>query len=132
MGKWHATLQLAMVLSKEEKMEIFELDNLVASRSKLNKPYLEFLHVPSLSAGVYVLPAGGVDTQEPHKADEVYYIISGRGFIQVGTESRPVEPGTVVFVEANVEHRFHEIAEDLTILIFYAHANMQTSTMKGV
>ena len=113
-------------------MDVFELDHVIAKRSKLNKPYLEFLHVPSLSAGLYVLPAGAVDTQEPHKADEVYYIISGRGFIQMGTESRPVEPGTVVFVEANVEHRFHEIAEDLTILIFYAHANMQTSTMKGV
>ena len=113
-------------------MDAFELDRVIAQQSKLNRPYLEFLHVPSLSAGVYVLPAGGVDTKEPHKADEVYYIISGRGFIQVGTESRPVEPGTVVFVEANVEHRFHEIAEDLTILIFYAHANMQTSTMKGV
>ena len=113
-------------------MEIFKLDNLVASRSKLNKPYLEFLQVPSLSVGLYVLSAGAVDPQLPHASDEVYYIISGRGFIQLGTESRPVEPGTVVFVEANVEHRFHEIAEDLTILVFYAHANTQTSTMKGV
>ncbi len=113
-------------------MNVFELDHLVAKRSTLNKPYLEFLHVPSFSAGLYVLPAGAVDTQEPHMADELYYIISGRGFIQVGNESRAVEPGTVVFVEANVEHRFHEIAEDLTILVFYAHANMQASTMKGV
>ena len=73
-------------------MEIFELDNLVASRSKLDKPYLEFLHVPSLSVGLYVLSAGAVDPQLPHADDEVYYIISGRGLIQVGTESRPVEP----------------------------------------
>jgi mannose-6-phosphate isomerase-like protein (cupin superfamily) len=113
-------------------MDAFELDRVIAQRSKLNKPYLEFLHVPSLSAGVYVLPAGGVDTQEPHKADEVYYIISGRGFIQVGTESRAIQAGTVLYVEANVEHRFHTIEEDLTLLVVYAHATMQTSTMKGV
>ena len=113
-------------------MEIFKLDNLVASRSKLNKPYLEFLQVPSLSVGLYVLSAGAVDPQLPHADDEVYHIISGRGFIQVGTESRAIQAGTVLYVEANVEHRFHEIAEDLTILVFYAHANTQTSTMKGV
>ena len=113
-------------------MEIFKLDNLVASRSKLNKPYLEFLQVPSLSVGLYVLSAGAVDPQLPHASDEVYYIISGRGFIQVGTESRAIETGMVVYVEANTEHRFHTIAEDLTILVFYAHADMQASTMKGV
>ena len=113
-------------------MDVFELDHVIAKRSKLNKPYLEFLHVLSLSAGLYVLPAGAVDTQEPHKADEVYYIISGRGFIQVGTESRAIETGMVVYVEANTEHRFHTIAEDLTILVFYAHADMQASAMKGV
>jgi len=44
-------------------MDVFELDHVIAKRSKLNKPYLEFLHVPSLSAGLYVLPAGAVDTQ---------------------------------------------------------------------
>ena len=113
-------------------MDAFELDRVIAQRSKLNKPYLEFLHVPSLSAGVYVLPAGAVDTQEPHQADEVYYIISGRGFIQVGTESRAIQAGTVLYVEAGVEHRFHTIEEDLTLLVVYAHATMKTPTMEGV
>jgi len=113
-------------------MDAFELDHLIAKRSNLKQPYLEFLHVPSMSAGLYVLPAGGVDTQEPHKADELYYIVSGRASLEVGSESRTVEAGTVLYVEANVEHRFHTIEEDLTILVYYAHANMQTSTMKGV
>jgi len=50
----------------------------------------------------------------------------------VGTESRAIETGMVVYVEANTEHRFHTIEEDLTILVFYAHADMRASTMKGV
>jgi mannose-6-phosphate isomerase-like protein (cupin superfamily) len=113
-------------------MDAFELDHLIAKRSNLKQPYLEFLHVPSMSAGLYVLPAGGVDTQEPHKADELYYIVSGRGSLEVGSESRTVEAGTVLYVEAGVEHRFHTIEEDLTLLVVYAHATMQTSTMEGV
>jgi len=28
----------------------------------------------------------------------------------------------VVFVQANIEHRFHTITEDLTILVFFAPA----------
>jgi mannose-6-phosphate isomerase-like protein (cupin superfamily) len=115
-----------MARSKEErKMDIFELDGLVAKRNQLNKPYLEFLRVPSLSLGLYVLSAGAPDPQLPHADDEVYYIISGRGSLQVGNESRPVGPGTVAFVEATVEHRFHEITEDLTILVFYALAEQR-------
>ena len=67
-------------------MEIFAFDNLVASRSKLNKPYLEFLQVPSLSVGLYVLSAGAVDPQLPHADDEVYHIISGSGTLVLGPD----------------------------------------------
>ena len=31
-------------------------------------------------------------------------------------------PGTVVYVPTEVEHRFHMIDEDLTILVFFAPA----------
>jgi mannose-6-phosphate isomerase-like protein (cupin superfamily) len=113
-------------------MDAFELDDLLAKRSNLKQPYLEFLHVPSMSAGLYVIPAGGVDTQEPHEADELYYVVSGRASLEVGSESRTVEAGTVLYVAANVKHRFHTIEEDLTLLVVYAHANMKTPTMEGV
>src|SRR5256714_1305221 len=100
----------------------FQLAELLTAREEAQRAYLEFLRVPSLSMGLYVLPAGGIDPQKPHTEDEVYYVVSGRGFIQVGTESRAVEAGTVVFVQANVEHRFHTIAQDLTVLVFFAPA----------
>ena len=103
-------------------MDAFELADLIAERARLDRPYLEFLRIPALSVGLYVLPAGGVDRQQPHAEDEVYYVIQGRGTIRVGSEDRPVQPGTVVLAEAGVEHRFHTIVEDLTILVFFAPA----------
>jgi mannose-6-phosphate isomerase-like protein (cupin superfamily) len=103
-------------------VEAFELTHLIDQQNQSGQDYLEFLRVPSLSTGLYMLAAGAVDTQEPHTEDEVYYIISGRGFIQVGSESHPVEAGTLVYVEANVEHRFHTIAEDLRVLVIFAPA----------
>jgi mannose-6-phosphate isomerase-like protein (cupin superfamily) len=103
-------------------MDAFELAQLITECSQSGNEYLEFIRKPSLSVGLYMLSAGAIDQQEPHTEDEVYYIVSGRGSIQVDKESRPVEAGSVVFVQANVEHRFHTITEDLTILVFFAPA----------
>jgi mannose-6-phosphate isomerase-like protein (cupin superfamily) len=101
---------------------VFELSQLVDERRRSKRLYLEFLRVPSMSLGLYVLPAGAVDPQKPHKEDEVYYIAGGRGIIRVGTEDHPVASGSIVFVEAGVEHRFHSITEELQILVFFAPA----------
>jgi mannose-6-phosphate isomerase-like protein (cupin superfamily) len=103
-------------------VQAFEMAQLIADRAETNRAYLEFLRVPSLSVGLYALPAGGVDPQQPHTEDEVYYVVGGRGSIKVGSEDRPVQPGSVIFVAANVEHRFHSIEEDLTLLVFFAPA----------
>ena len=53
---------------------------------------------------------------------EVYYVISGRGHMKVGNENQSVNAGSVIFVAANVEHRFHDIEEELTVLVFFAPA----------
>ena len=103
-------------------MEAYELFHLLDQRNQSGQDYLEFLRVPSLSAGLYMLAAGAVDMQEPHTEDEIYYVISGRGFIQVDQESRPVEAGSLVYVKALVEHRFHTIIEDLRVLVIFAPA----------
>ena len=103
-------------------MEAFDLARLLSGHDPSEEPYLEFLRVPSLSVGLYVLPAGAPDPQEPHTEDEVYHVVGGRGRIRVGAEDRAVERGTMVFVEAGVDHRFHSIEDDLTVLVFFAPA----------
>ena len=103
-------------------MEAFKIDDLVAQQAAGKRPYLEFLRHPSLSLGLYVLPAGGVDPQQPHNEDEVYYIVSGQGQIDVGDKTQPVQPGSLVFVAAHMPHKFHSITEELKILVFFAPA----------
>lgn len=104
------------------RMNAYELSELLQQQADSGKLYHEFIRVPSLSVGVYHLPAGGIDPQQPHTEDEVYYVVSGRGMIRVGDEDRPVSAGSVVFVAAEVEHRFHNITEDLVIIVFFAPA----------
>jgi mannose-6-phosphate isomerase-like protein (cupin superfamily) len=103
-------------------MDAFDIQQLLDERRRAERSYLEFLRVPALSAGLYVLPAGAADPQQPHTEDEVYYIVSGRGAIYVAGESREVAAGSVVYVKAGDEHRFHSIAEELAILVFFAPA----------
>ena len=103
-------------------MIAFEYDEVTNLRQASGDSYVQFVNEGSLSLGLYVLPAGSVDTQLPHAEDEVYYVIEGRATITVGEEDRPVRPGSTVFVAAHVPHRFHSIEKDLTLLVFFAPA----------
>jgi mannose-6-phosphate isomerase-like protein (cupin superfamily) len=106
----------------EDFMQAFELAQLISEREASNKLYLEFLKVPDLSLGLYVLPAGSTDPQSPHTEDEVYYVVSGRAQIKVAGEDRVVRAGSIVYVAKNVVHRFDSIEEDLKVLVFFAPA----------
>jgi mannose-6-phosphate isomerase-like protein (cupin superfamily) len=102
-----------------------DLPAVSAERAQSGKLYLEFLRVPALSAGVYLLPAGGTDPQKPHKEDEVYYVVRGSAMMRVGSEEQEIKAGSVIFVAAKVEHRFFDIREELVVLVFFAPAESQ-------
>ncbi len=103
----------------------FHLDDLNRQRAAKGKLYLEFLRVPAMSAGVYVLPKSGVDPQKPHREDEMYYVVRGRARMQIGSEHAQVKTGSVIFVEAEAEHRFYDIEEELEVLVFFAPAEQE-------
>ena len=101
-------------------MEAFEYQDILAGQQAGEDTYVQFINRGSMSLGLYVLPAGSEDTQTPHLEDEIYYVVSGRGTIVVDGERRPVQPGSIVFVAKLVDHRFIDIVEDLSILVFFA------------
>jgi mannose-6-phosphate isomerase-like protein (cupin superfamily) len=100
----------------------FEISGLVKQREQQGRRYFEFLRRDVMSAGVYVLPEGGTDPQKPHKEDELYYVVSGRARMKVAAEDHEVKAGSVIFVAADVEHRFYDIMEELVVLVFFAPA----------
>src|ERR1700681_2325108 len=103
----------------------FHIDDLNRQRAGENKLYLEFLRVPAMSAGVYVLPKGGTDLQKPHREDEMYYVVRGGARMQIGSDHAEVRAGSVMFVEAEREHRFYDIEEELEVLVFFAPAEQE-------
>ena len=103
-------------------MSTYSLTQLLQQQESTGKLYLEFLRRPSMSLGVYALPAGTVDPQEPHSEDEVYFVHSGRAQIRINEEDFDVQPGSIIFVAKQVPHRFHSITEELKVLVFFAPA----------
>jgi mannose-6-phosphate isomerase-like protein (cupin superfamily) len=101
-------------------MEAFEIAEVSTTQAGSGERYLQFLNQGSMSLGLYVLPAGSFDAQTPHAEDEIYYVVSGRANVDVAGELRPVRPGSIVFVAKEVEHRFFDIEEDLSLLVFFA------------
>jgi mannose-6-phosphate isomerase-like protein (cupin superfamily) len=110
------------IAGEETSVDKYTVSDLSAARQQSGKLYHEFLRVPAMSAGLYELAAGATDPQQPHTEDELYYIVRGKGQIRVGEEDAPVEAGSLIFVAVNVEHRFHSITADLSIVVFFAPA----------
>ncbi len=103
-----------------DEQNFFHISEIEQKRKLSGNRYHEFLRVPALSAGIYVLAAGATDPQKPHGEDEVYYVIRGRGRMRIGEEEQAVGAGSVIFVAAQVEHRFFDITEELVVLVFFA------------
>jgi mannose-6-phosphate isomerase-like protein (cupin superfamily) len=108
-----------------QNVRYFDLAEVERQRLRQGSDYLEFLRVPAMSAGVYVLAAGSTDLQTPHRQDEMYYVVQGKARMRAGSEERLVAAGSVIFVAANVEHRFFEVEEELTVLVFFAPAETE-------
>jgi len=98
----------------------FHIDDLHARQVEAGEPWLEFLRVPSLRAGLYVLAPGAWDHQTPHEEDEIYYVASGQATFEAGTERRQVGAGSIIYVAAQQEHRFTGIVEELRVLVFFS------------
>ncbi|MEQ8764218.1 MAG: cupin domain-containing protein [Planctomycetota bacterium] len=105
---------------KKSEAEFFDFKELEKQRAESKRSYLPFLRSPALHCGVYSLAKGSTDGQRPHDEDEVYYVVSGRSQFTAGEQTQAVQPGSVIFVAKEVEHRFHDIEEDLEILVFFS------------
>ena len=101
--------------------QVFEVESLCDQVSR-ERPYREFLRIPAMSAGLYVLPAGAADKQQPHREDEIYYVFRGKAKMRLGGEERSVQKGSLIFVEPGVEHRFFDIEQELVLLVVFAPA----------
>jgi quercetin dioxygenase-like cupin family protein len=45
--------------------------------------------------------------------------------MQIGSDHAEIRAGSIIFVEADLEHRFYDIQEELEVLVFFAPAERE-------
>ena len=103
-------------------MEIIDAAGRFVDPGESGADYVEHLRRADLSVGTYSLRAGATDPQSPHAEDEVYLVASGAGRFTADAQTVDVGPGSTLFVAAGEAHRFHDITEDLAVVVFFGPA----------
>jgi cytidylate kinase len=109
---------LAAVRAREGRP--VDLGALAGRHRRSPRRYVEALRTGGMSAGLYRLRKGDEDEQAPHAEEEMYLVLEGSARFKMGDEDVTVAPGSLFTVPPRVEHRFHSIAEDLLLLVFFA------------
>ena len=79
--------------------------------------------LPNLGLYFWYIPPLYNDTQTPHKEDEAYLVLDGRGQVCVsGKEKREVRKGDLIFVPRSAPHKFFTPYKDegLALLIIFS------------
>ena len=98
-----------------------EIDELVRRAKAAGDGYVnDAVRSDLIHVGVYVLAAGATDDQSPHEEDEVYYAVRGRARFSCDGEEHDVNAGSLLFVRAGADHRFHDIDDELVLVVFWA------------
>jgi mannose-6-phosphate isomerase-like protein (cupin superfamily) len=97
----------------------YDLEAYLQKIQTSNSFFHTFINKDSLAAGVLVLKPGEEDTQTPHDSDEVYYVISGNGYLKIKDKDYKVSKDKLFFVAKDVEHFFHGNTKELKVLYFF-------------
>jgi mannose-6-phosphate isomerase-like protein (cupin superfamily) len=73
-----------------------------------------------MSPGLFAAAPGIVDTQQPHKQDEVYLVVAGRAVLDIAGTRTPVTAGSIAYLPAGEPHRFVGITEDLRVVAVFS------------
>ena len=67
----------------------------------------------------------------PHDRDELYFVIAGRGDLEVGDSRTHFEPGDALFVAAGQSHRFVDFSDDFAVWVVFWGSRRELSREPG-
>lgn len=71
-----------------------------------------------LVTGVAEIAPGGLLPRHHHEPEETYYVLSGRGVVEIEDTRTEIGPGTAVFIPPEAEHALHCIGTEPLIFLF--------------
>ena len=100
--------------------KLIDIRDLIGKMALDNSGFLNFFDLKHLQAGILRWKPGERDTQEPHSLDEIYLVLEGDGFIEIGKKAYSVKKDLFVFVPAEVRHRFFGNTKEILVIYFFS------------
>ena len=99
--------------------KIIEIRKLLSKMNEDNSDFLNFFDLQHLQVGILRLKPSQKDTQEPHPSDEIYLVLEGDGFIEIGNKAYPLRKDLFIYVPARVKHRFYGNVQEILVVYFF-------------
>lgn len=100
--------------------KIIDIREIYSKMDVENSDFLNFFDLRHLQAGILRLKPGENDTQEPHSSDEVYLVLEGNGFIEIGRKEYSIKKDLFIYVPANVRHKFYGNTQEILVVYFFS------------
>lgn len=100
--------------------KIIDVRKLLSKMDLDNSGFLNFFDLQHLQAGILRLKPGELDTQEPHSLDEIYLVLEGDGFIEIGKKSYTLKKDLFIYVPANLKHKFYGNSQEILVIYFFS------------
>lgn len=100
--------------------KLIDIRSLISKMALENSGFLNFFDLKHLQAGILRLKPGERDTQEPHSLDEIYLVLEGDGFIEIGKKAYALKKDLFIFVPADVKHRFYGNTKEILVIYFFS------------
>lgn len=82
--------------------------------------FIDVMNTSTMEIGIINLKKEQEDTQQPHISDEIYYVVSGNGTIEIDGIKKEVNPGKIIYIPKRIPHSFHANSNELVILYILA------------
>jgi len=100
--------------------KIIDVRKLLSKMDLDNSDFLNFFDLQHLQVGILRLKPGEKDTQEPHASDEIYLVLEGDGFIEIGKKAYILKKDLFIYVPARVKHRFYGNTQEILVVYFFS------------
>jgi mannose-6-phosphate isomerase-like protein (cupin superfamily) len=100
--------------------KIIDVRKLLSKMDLDNSEFLNFFDLQHLQVGILRLKPGEKDTQEPHESDEIYLVLEGDGFIEIGKKAYIIKRDLFVYVPARLKHRFYGNTREILVVYFFS------------
>ena len=95
--------------------KIFDIDTFLSKIPK-SQYFIDVINTSTMEIGIINLKKEQEDTQQPHISDEIYYIVSGNGTIEIDGIKKEVNQGKIIYIPKRIHHSFHANSNELVVL----------------